>query len=173
MRIVLFVLILFSLAGCNKDLVQVGPDAKVEFFLLENYEVLEGYSCAINESQLALAPAPLIKYQDIIWYDRSDYTFKFSASAANLLHDENQNTLHGQAFAVVADGKMVYTGYFWAAYSSLSCEWLTIDPLNYGDKNEFKARLAYPGPSFASGIPDRRNDERIIQIFKRDNKLKN
>jgi hypothetical protein len=38
--------------------------------------------------------------------------------------------------------------------------------------NKMQVRLGYPGLLPGQVIPDKRNDPRIIQVFKQDNKLK-
>ncbi|HBG25425.1 MAG TPA: hypothetical protein DDX10_10330, partial [Rikenellaceae bacterium] len=79
------------------------------------------------------------------------------------------HSVSGVAFAVTANGRVVYTGYFWPMFSSASCNWVTIDPIIAEYAKELKVTLGYPGDW--EGVEDRRNDERIISILSRDKKL--
>jgi len=67
---------------------------------------------------------------------------------------------------------LIYTGYFWPSYSSVSCDWVIIDPLSVYSGNKIHVILSYPGQNAGVNIPDKRNDSRIIQIFQKDHKLK-
>jgi len=81
-------------------------------------------------------------------------------------------SVNGLAFAIKTNDTMIYTGYFWPSYSSASCDWVVIDPLMTSIGNKIQIRLGYPDLVQGQVIQDKRNDERIIRIFKRDNKLK-
>jgi len=104
-------------------------------------------------------------------YNSNTYTFTLTESLAKRLNDFNNNHIHGTPFAVVIDEKIIYTGYFWCGFSSATVDWVTIDPLNYSGKNQFKVSLGYPGLIRGDYIPDNRNDDRIIDLLRRDNKL--
>jgi hypothetical protein len=82
-----------------------------------------------------------------------------------------ENSGHRLAFAVTANDSIVYTGYFWASFSSTPCDWVVIDPLAVSSSEILPVRLGYPGLLPEYQIPDKRNAPRIIQIFKDGNKL--
>lgn len=166
-------LILFLLTTtaftCKKDPV-LYPNGKVELYLLESFSTT-GNSCQIDESTAVIQNEPFIAYADFLSYDSSEYIFEISDDARETINSI-QYPVNGTAFAVVANDTLVYTGYFWPAYSSASCEWVVIDPLLAGIGNEISVSLGYPGPLPGQSIPDRRNDQRIIRIFEQDKKLK-
>jgi len=160
------ILSLLSL-GCEK--VKVDSDGKVELFLLESYSKIEN-SYQIDETTVKTKASPLICYTDFISYDSSDYEFQISDKAKNAI-DKIEHSVHGVAFALKANGILIYSGYFWPGYSSASCDWVVIDPIMTSADNKIKVCLGYPGLIQGQVIPDKRNDSRIIDIFERDNKL--
>jgi hypothetical protein len=76
------------------------------------------------------------------------------------------------AFAIKANDTLVYTGYFWPSYSSVSCDWVVVDPNMTGIGNTMQVSLGYPGLIQGKIIQDKRNDKRIVQILREDRKLK-
>ncbi len=166
-----FILIILATTAftCKKDK-GLYPNGKVELYLLESFSTT-GNSCQIDESTAVIQKEPFIVYADFLLYDSSGHVFEISAQARETINSI-QYPVTGRAFAVMANDTLVYTGYFWPAYSSASCEWVVIDPLMAGIGNEIPVKLGYPGPLPGQSIPDRRNDERIIRIFEQDKKLK-
>jgi hypothetical protein len=51
------------------------------------------------------------------------------------------------------------------------CDWLVIDPLDYSGRHELKVKLGYPGLVEGDVIPDKRNDEKLLDVLRMDNKL--
>jgi len=165
--IVLFVLIN---AGCEKDNNNGYSNGKVELYLIDTFSVIDN-SYQIDESNLITESTPLINYSDFLLYDSSEYSFELSDKAVEKI-DSMEYSVHGLAFAVKANDTLIYTGYFWPGYSSASCDWIVIDPLMVRTGNKIKVRLGYPGTIPGLVIEDKRNDERLIRIFKHDGKLK-
>jgi hypothetical protein len=160
------------MAGCKKETSNPAkPGTNVEFYLLKSYTTLKG-SAEIIESWVELNDEPIITYDDIEWYNSSTHTFKVTKSIADWLNNFKENPIHGKAFAVALDKKVIYTGYFWAGYSSAGCNWLVIDPLNYSGRNELIVRLGYPGLIQGTSIKDNRNNAELIMTFECDNKLR-
>ena len=153
--------------GCEKD--GINSNSKVELYLLDSYSKVEN-SFQIDETTIKTQSFPLISYTDFISYDSTNYTFELSDKAkyaiANMEH-----SVHGVAFAVKANGTLFYSGYLWPSYSSASCDWIVIDPIMTSVGNKMTVSLGYPGLFQGQVIPDNRNDSRIIEIFKNDNKL--
>jgi hypothetical protein len=164
----IFALLLFSPTGCEKW----GGDAEgdVELYLLESYQTKDE-SCAIEFSSVKVREEPLIGYSDIKSYNSKEHIFKISDAAATVVEDQ-VHSVSGLAFAVVANDEVIYTGYFWPSYSSASYQWIVIDPLMIFGDNELKVALGYPGLMDGAYIPDERNNEKILDIFRRDGKLK-
>ncbi len=153
--------------GCEKE--EVNSGGKIELFLLDSYSKIEN-SFQIDEATVKTKTSPLISYSDFISYDSNNYEFQITDKAKNAI-DEVEHSVHGVAFAVKANGILIYSGYFWPSYSSASCDWVVIDPMMTSIDNKIKVSLGYPGLIQGQVIPDNRNDSRIIEIFERDNKL--
>ena len=126
---------------------------------------------AILASSIKLHEAPLIAYPEFKSYNSKKHIFKISAAAAQVVEDQ-EHSVHGLAFAVTANGEVAYTGYFWPSLSSAGCQWIVIDPLMIPGDNELRVELGYPGLFEGAEIVDERNNELILDIFRRDGKLK-
>jgi hypothetical protein len=166
--VVLLTLALFTNCDDNND-----PETTanvIEFYLLNNYE-LENNGCKINENTAVIADTALLQYDDIKHYDKNNFVFKISEEATSKIFDHQSFSLHQKAFAVCADKEIIYTAYFWAAYSSLSCEWTVVDPVNYNGKNELRLSSVYPGYVIFENKHDDYNNQKILSVFRRDGKL--
>ena len=120
MKVIVFAIFTlhFLLSGCDKlknDEPKSGKE--LEFYLLKSFEH-RPFSYAIIDSTVILSDTALINYDDIIYYDFMNHVFKISEKAADWLNDFEQNKTHGRPFAVTINKKIVYTGYFWAGFSS-------------------------------------------------------
>lgn len=164
----LFLIMAFLLTvSCDKD---DTTHEKVELYLIDSYSKSEDGRCRIDESSVITKDSPLIGYADFLSYDSKDYAFELSGNAIEKIK-KMEFSVHGVPFAIKVDNVLIYTGYLWPSYSSASCDWTTIDPIIFED-NKLKVRLGYPGPEDGDNITDKRNDKRIINTFKQDNKLK-
>ncbi len=103
------------------------------------------------------------KNRNIISYNSKKFEFKVSAQALEKLNQYD-------AFAVTVDRQIIYTGYFWSSVSSRSVNWIVIDLL-FTENNTLYVQMGYPGGMLSSSIPDNRNDSRILDVLRRDNKL--
>ena len=164
--IILLFFAAFAFYSCNKI---SDTEGTVDLYLLESYETLD-YSCGINEATALTKDKPLIKYSDFQSYDPINHAFKLSHKAENIIKDTN-NFVFGAAFGIKANNELIYTGYFWPSLSSASCVWIVIDPLMIANDRKLYVKLGYPSKFKDTQIIDKRNDERIINIFKRDHKL--
>lgn len=173
MKMTIFLALLCCLiaTNCKKAAYTTNADSKIEIYLLKFYTKVAGKD-AISANSIVLEDSPLIKYAEILWYDPANYTFKIAEAPAKWLNDFQTNHSHGKAFAVTIDRKILYTGYFWAGFSSASCNWIVVDPLNYAGKNELTVRIGYPGLMAGTTIPDNRNNAELLEILKADKKLK-
>jgi hypothetical protein len=173
MRPLMILTLIAGLAGCSiscdkekdtnvvKNEVTNGVTGNLEFYLINSYDTLEN-TFKINAPSVKYGDTALIKYDDIISYDSANYTFKIS-DKAKLTIKNLKHSVHGLAFAVVANKNLIYTGYFWPFYSSMSCDWIIIDPLLVDMKSEIKVERGYQGYSDNMNITDNRNDKRIIE----------
>lgn len=160
----LFPIFLFS---CQEE----GPDVpgEVEFYLLDFYECYFE-SAGIDTATMVLDENPFLNYAALKSYNSRDYFFKVSDDAKDKI-EGMEHSVAGVAFAVLANKEVIYTGYFLPSYSSISLQWIVIDPVSWHLKNQMFVKLGYPGQIDGLEIPDLRNDERILQIFRRDRKL--
>lgn len=144
----------------DKDIV-----GEVDFYLLDEYSKESGSAVILNTG-LVLEETPVLSYDEIKSYNSTSYTFEIDHAAALRLKD-----LFGSAFAVTIDGEIIYTGYFWSAFSSMTVDWLVTDLLRLEVSDELKMQLGYPGLMEGMEIPDKRNDRRLLSVFHRDGKL--
>ena len=114
----------------------------------------------------------LIKYEEIIFYNKKDYTLKITEERFNYLSDLDNISISGTPFAITIDKEVIYTGYFWSSLSSASCQCIVIDHTGLSITNKLYIQLGYPGIFENEIILDERNNERLLEIFKTDNKLK-
>jgi hypothetical protein len=159
-------LIVLSVSCEEKNTIHEGG---IHIYLLSDHESLDPL-WEIDESTIVPEESPVIRYEDILSYDPKSYVFKISSSAQESLKGK-ESSIHSRPFVLVANKEYIYTGYFWAAYSSAICPWLTIDPIHAQYTGELKTELGYPGLMEGMSIPDRRNDGRILSILRHDQKL--
>jgi hypothetical protein len=164
----LFVII--ALGSCEKSNNDVVVGDKLEFYLLEDYTTV-GNSMQIDESTAIISDQVVIGYDEIISYNSSTYSFKVAQEIIDKFIQNDGLNYHTRAFAVTVDKEIIYTGYFWYAYSSRSCDWVTIDPIISSTENGLKVNLAYPTDQFRTSDLDKRNDSRILRLLKTDGKL--
>ena len=154
-------------ASCKKDGEYV--PGEVEFYLLDSYETLDE-SPEIDPGSVILAEDPLLVYSDLKSYNANEYFFKVTDEAREIIEDM-EHSVGGIAFAVTANEEVVYTAYFVPSYSSASVQWIVIDPVFWHFTNRMYVKLGYPDQFEGSVIPDLRNDERILEIFRHDRNL--
>lgn len=161
--------ILFLAGSCEVKEVQKDPEIRsvsvVEFYYLQDEEKLNGYDSQIDEAAAKIADTVLISYDEILSYNAKTYTFTVTEEARKRLE-------FFRPFAVTVDSVIIYTGYFWTSLSSRSVDWVVIDLISMtGNENELKVQLGYPGQWDGLAIPDKRNDPRILEVFREDGKL--
>ena len=162
-----FVFIVFG--SCSKKDNNDPVEGNVELYLIESYSTVDN-TMEIDETSIITKQQPLINYSDILSYDADEYMFTISENAKSTIQSINV-PVSGMPFALKANNEIIYTGYFWPSFSSTSCFWVVIDPIQLILGNELKVELGYPGLLEGQTIPDKRNDQRILAIFNRDGKL--
>jgi hypothetical protein len=143
---------------------------RVEFFVLKSFNKVEN-GCLIIDTSIVLSSEPLLNYSDIVSYSASTFTFKITKDGALKLRPIKNPPVSGVPFALVVNGAVVYTGYFWPSYSNYPCEGITIDP-SYGESKQllmvkYREAAAYSGTDYV----DKRNAPVLIQTLKKDKKL--
>jgi hypothetical protein len=169
-RSIIISLFILLLSGCEKYQSPRQQGQGLEFYLIKDFQRV-GTTSKIIDSSVTLSDSVIINYDEIVSYNSKTYTFTLTEPSAKRLNDFKNNHIHGTPFAITIDKKLIYTGYFWCGFSSAMVDWVTIDPLNYSGKNQLTVSLGYPGLIIGDYIPDNRNDERIMDILKRDGKL--
>jgi hypothetical protein len=169
---ILLALGLLVLISCDKDYNSQPSGKSIDFYYISEYKKEEN-SFKIIDSSVVISQTKIINYSDIISYSSKNHTFTISDSISDKLSVFENNPFHGRPFALAIDKEIIYTGYFWASYSSLGCDWITIDPIDFSGKNKLTVTLGYPGLIQGDLIPDKRNDSRLLKTLKQDNKLIN
>jgi len=164
-----FLISIIYLSCSEKDDTKPPVKGNVELFLLKSFNINEG-DHQIEESTIVLDDEAFLTYEDLLSYNSKTFTFKIPDNKKDLFAI-NGNTIHFKAFAVMANSELVYTGYFWPEYSSQGVNWTVISPILAEVTGQLQVRLGYPGMLIEDPIDDRRNDSRIVDIFKRDSKL--
>lgn len=167
--ILVFVLSLFfMLTACKKDNDEKTGNS-IDIYLISEFETINNTQ-EIDKNSVELSDNPLVFYNDIISYDAHNYLFKITEEAKTRINNLD-DSIYTAAFAVTVDDEIIYTGYFWPGFLSSTCNWVVIDPLLLDVANALKVQLGYPETIEGVTIPDYRNDSRIIDIFRKDNKL--
>jgi len=171
MRRTLIISILVFISGaCENFHYSSPPGHSLEFYLISEFQ-RQTNSYKIINGTVELSDSIIIRYDDILSYNLHNYTFTITKSLADRLNAFENNHIHGTPFAVTVERQIIYTGYFWAGFSSSMVDWVTIDPLYYSGKNQLRVQLGYPGLVEGDFIPDNRNDVRILEVLRRDSKL--
>jgi len=169
MRLLIPILVFLSLISVSCEKKNTVHEEGIHIYLLSDHESLDPL-WENDESTILPEENPIITYADILSYNPKSHIFKISSSAQESLKGK-ESEIHGRPFVLVANKEYIYTGYFWASYSSAICPWLTIDPIHAQYSGELRIELGYPWMMEDMIIPDRRNDERILGIMRQDRKL--
>jgi len=173
MRTLTFIIVLYlfgTLVSCEKEPNFQNAGKDVEIYLIDKYKVIEG-TAQIIDSTVKLKDKALINYDQILSYNQSTHIFEISESAIDTINQDGGLKCHFKAFAVTVDKNIIYTGYFWPSYASSIKQWFVIDPILNTESKGLKVQLAYPTDNFSGIYPDKRNDPRMINVFRRDGKI--
>lgn len=166
-NILLFLVITAFFSSCSKKCELESAGKQLDFYFLEQYKT-KANSFEILPESIVLSKIKAITYKEIYSYSKKSHCFEIDKNAIKRLN--NEPYLHSKAFALVIDNEIIYTGYFWSAFSSAICDWTNIDYLDYGN-NLLCVKLGYPTDSFGLNHPDERNNDKILELLKCDNKL--
>ena len=165
-----FLFLALFFAACHHD--DTSPsNSSIDIIKLKSYATKPG-SKAIAEESVVLSDTILVRYADILYYERATHRFYLTPKATAFLNSVGPEKLHGKPFAIAINQKPLYTGYFWAAFSSSICDWVYIDPIMVDGYNFIEVRLGYPWLSPEMQIPDKRNDARLLDVLAADGKLR-
>ena len=121
-------------------------------------------------SHLDLADGPLVSLKDIVSYSRETHEIELTAQAYQGLLELEVPT-NGKVFVVCVDRQPVYWGAFWAVYSSMSFDGVTILTPLFPDRHTIQLELGYPSESFYSG-EDPRPNPGIMRSLQQAGKLR-
>lgn len=154
-------------SSCHKNCESGQGDKRLDFYFLQDYKT-KSQSDAIIPESVVLSNEKAISYEEILNYNPENHGFTLKRSTIERLNSEP--SIHKRTFAVVIDGEIIYTGYFWALFSSSICEWTNIDYLDNGS-NVIYVKLGYPTDAYGINTIDERNNKRILDLLDCDGKL--
>lgn len=159
--------IIMMMSSCHKNCESGQSDKRLDFYFLQDYKT-KSQSDAIIPESVVLSNEKAISYEEILKYNPENHGFKLKRSTIERLNTEP--SIHKRTFAVVIDGEIIYTGYFWALFSSSICDWTNIDYLDNG-RNVIYVKLGYPTDAYGINNIDERNNKRILDLLDCDGKL--
>ncbi|MGE5355276.1 MAG: hypothetical protein ACM3PT_03490 [Deltaproteobacteria bacterium] len=164
---ILFFFIFTSLffSSCEKNC--ESGEKRLDFYFLKEYKTKNQSNVIIPGSEI-LSNDKAISYDEILKYNPEKHIFTLTKKTIERLNGEP--IIHKKAFAAVVDGEIIYTGYFWALFSSSICDWINIDYLDNGN-NTVCVKLGYPTDDYGSGFSDHRNHKKILELLECDGKL--
>jgi hypothetical protein len=166
MKALSFVILAFVIiTSCKKD--KINPSDGVAFFLVKDSVI----AASPNISTLSLG-VPLIRYNDIVSYDSTTHILELTFPADSIFNKKNK--IDGKAFILTVDNVRTYFGYIWSNKHSTIYQMKTFICLTNAeqDPNLFHVYLSKGYPDKLRTVNDMRNDSKIIDRFKQDNKLK-
>ena len=110
----------------------------------------------------------IIADNDITSYTWSSHTLKLTEDGAKRIR-ELSVPVSGEPFVLKVNGQEMYSGYFWASISSISCKDIVIDVLNI-QNDCVRIEKGYPSESFFTG-EDLRNRKEVFEYFQSIGKL--
>jgi hypothetical protein len=165
----LFLLLLMLLAACAPQKTSDCPQGPFAIYLtavpMNGAEILRA-----DLEKVALESAPVIAADEIISYTMQAHELRLAPEAVKRLFDMKV-PVNGVGFVACADGKALLGGAFWADYSSLSYDGVTImKPLDEKDPGT-RFVWGYPGPPI--NLKDNPlSDPKFLQALDREGKLK-
>jgi hypothetical protein len=126
---------------------------------------------SVRLGDLELASQPILSGSDIIRYSKETHEIELMASAAERIQRLYVPT-SGRPFVVCVGREPIYSGAFWALYSSQSFDGIVIETtLVTQDHPSLRIQLGYPASEFFTG-KDYRSDPRILRALERAGRLK-
>jgi len=123
----------------------------------------------VELDSLEFEAEPILSVDDIVAYREETHEIELTASAYERIEQLEVPT-NGLPFVVCVGRKPIYSGAFWAMFSSLSFDGVTIwVPLI--EEHIIQMKLGYPQALYFKG-EDPRSDSRILQSLEQVGKLK-
>jgi hypothetical protein len=133
----------------------------------ENVNIDTGINFCTNEKISDI----IVKYDEIIGYDSTKYIFRVNESAWNRLKDEISPSSPDPHFGfdVALNNQIIYTAKYIPGYYSMSYH--DIVTFMLAESNLVYMTLGYPHSPVLFTGEDLRNDLKLINQLKKDNKL--
>lgn len=182
LALILTVLLLACQTANREQSGEPTPQRGVAIYLIENPIDLYKDATALDNATVSLAEEPFINYDQIVSYSQNSYTLSLKEESVEHLQEISKNLpLQGIPFALVVDGNVVYYGLFWNPISSFTASYpyivLSSGNLTIAQTSkmielqiEFRTRTSYPPGAIIR--TDLRNDPRLLDRLRKDNKLK-
>jgi len=178
--ILLLAILLLACQATNKQKsVEPTPLKGVAIYLIATPIDLVADPTALDKISPNLEREPIINYNQITAYSPNSYTFTFTSEVVERLKEVSKELpLVSRPFALVADGSVVYYGLFFNPLSSYGSGYpfitlfddsLSKKPVSEQIVMQVDFRKPYPG---GPTRPDLRNDPRLLDRLRKDNKLK-
>lgn len=177
--LILTVLLLACQTANREQSGEPTPQKGVAIYLIENPIDLVADPTALDKISPKLEKEPIINYNQIKTYSPNSYTFTFRSEVIKRLKEVGEELpLVGKPFALVVDGSVVYYGLFFNPISSYGSGYpfitlfddsLSKEPVSDQIVMQVDFRKPYPG---GPARLDLRNDARLLDRLKQDNKLK-
>ena len=162
-----FMIILIIIASCSKETDEKLIDNGFNIYLSEDTHIYG----SIDISTMEIEKEPFIVYDDIEWYDSSEYILKLSISVDSIFNYGESMDYRG--FVACLDTVKLFYGIFYSPIHSnpntnivisLPCD-------NLSESNRLKFYEGYPNSDYYKGYLSV-NDKRFIDLLKGDNKLR-
>ena len=123
--------------------------------------------------QLVLETEPIISSDDIVSYDKTNYSIELTQTAFTRIQQifPIPVELDGIPFVVCVGKVRVYTGAFWTPRSAINYDGVVIMQPFDADKTIIQIALGYPVSEVFTG-KDPRADYRIMKALEEDGKMK-
>ena len=157
-----------------------GQSCKIEFYLLkkeiarDSTNLMTNFSATIED----LENEPFITNNEIISFSIINHTtdnriveshfFEVSESVTMRIKELKIPLCCGKPFALLVNGSIAYTGYFWNFYSSFGCD--GICAVAGGDTILIERKL--PDYGLEDGVLDKRQDSDLFDCLKATNRMK-
>ena len=123
-------------------------------------------------SHIKLADQPIISVEDVITYNAQTHEIKLTDEAFERISQLDVST-GGKSFIVCVDKAPIYWGAFWAPWSSMSFDGVTIwMPPIFEELNVIRLELGYPSSELYTG-EDLRSNPVVIESLEQAGKLIN
>jgi hypothetical protein len=163
-KLLILSVLVIGFLSCSKD--DSDSNDGIAFFISKD-------SLSSASSSMTIVSTPFIKYSDIVSYDTTNHIFELTFPADSIL--SKSKGYNNRSFVVKVNDTRIYYGVVWSAsHSATNANLCLTEPIgNNASKNCIFISKGYPNNYRGFSGTDSRNDSKIIERLKKDNKLKN